>query len=73
MYGSINKFKARLVAKGYLQQQGFDYSEAFSHTVKSTTIKILLTLAITHKWELKQIDINNAFLNGDLQEEVFMQ
>lgn len=70
--GSINKYKSRLVAKGFHQQEGFDFQETFSPLVKPTTIRIIETLVVTFKWETQQIDINNAFLNGDLQEEVYM-
>lgn len=70
--GTINKFKARLVAKGFHQQEGFDFHEVFSLVVKPVTIRIILTLALTNKWAICQIDVNNAFLNGILSEEVYV-
>ncbi|OIW21109.1 hypothetical protein TanjilG_29361 [Lupinus angustifolius] len=66
-------YKARLVAKGFHQQLGMDYNETFSPVVKLITIRILLTLTITFQWPLEQLDINNAFLNGLLNEKVYMQ
>lgn len=70
--GTINKYKARLLAKGFNQREGCDYSETFAPVIKSITVRIILTLALTHKWSIKQIDINNVFLNGFLKEEVYM-
>lgn len=55
------------------QQIGFDFNETFPPLVKSPTIRFILTLALIFKWKLQQIDINNAFLNDTLQEEVYME
>ena len=70
--GSLDKYKARLVAKGFQRTPGVDFSETFSPVVKASTIRVVFTLAVSRGWGIQQIDINNAFLNGDLQEEVFM-
>lgn len=78
-YGSINMYKTRLVIKEFHQQRGFGFHETFSLAMKPTTIHISLTLARArahthkHKWKVQQIDINNAFLNDNLQKEVYMQ
>ena len=70
--GTASKYKARLVAKGFLQQYGKDYFDTFSPVTKPVTIRTVLSIALTHNWPLRQLDINNAFLHGTLHEEVFM-
>ncbi|GAU26774.1 hypothetical protein TSUD_317720 [Trifolium subterraneum] len=71
--GSIQKYKARLVAKGFHQQAGSDFTETFSLVVKPVTVRTVLTMAITNRWHIQEIDVNNAFFNGILEEEVYMQ
>ncbi|KAE8690865.1 hypothetical protein F3Y22_tig00110893pilonHSYRG00648 [Hibiscus syriacus] len=71
--GSVLRYKARLVAKGFTQVPGLDFQNTFSPVVKFSTVYVLLTMVVAQGWVLRHVDINNAFLNGDLHEDVYMQ
>ena len=71
--GSIVRLKARLVAKGYAQTYGVDYSDTFSHVAKLTSVHLFISISTFYDWDLHRLGIRNAFLDGDLQEEVYME
>ncbi|KAI3669699.1 hypothetical protein L6452_41042 [Arctium lappa] len=70
--GKIIKHKARLVAKGYIQEHGIDYDEVFAPVARMETVRLILTLAAYHEWEVHHLDVKSAFLHGELKEEVYV-
>jgi hypothetical protein len=71
--GSLDKYKAQLVAKCFKQQYGIDYEETFSPVIKPTTIRVILSQAISQGWTMRQLDVQNIFLHGFLEEDVYMR
>jgi transposase InsO family protein len=71
--GSIERYKARLVAKGYSQRPGFDYTEVFAPTFRYAAIRTIIALAAINDLHLRSVDISHAFINGDLEETIYMR
>lgn len=70
--GHIQRYKARLVAQGYTQEYGVDYGEVFAPVVRQTTFRTLLAVAGKQNLTVRHYDVKNAFLNGVLEETIFM-
>jgi Reverse transcriptase (RNA-dependent DNA polymerase) len=70
--GSVERYKAHLITKGYNHEIGIDYVDTYSPVIRATTIRAILSLVVSSNWPIKQFDITNTFLNGDLNEQVYM-
>ena len=71
--GSIDKYKVRLVIKGYKQKEGLDYFDTYSLVTRISSIRMLIAIATIHNLEIHQMDVKIAFLNGDLDEDIYME
>jgi hypothetical protein len=69
----IVKYKARLVAKGYVQRPGVDFEEVFAPVARLESVRLLLAIAAHYGWGVHHMDVKSVFLNGDLQDEVYVQ
>lgn len=71
--GEVVKHKARLVAEGYVQEQGVDFEKVFSPVARMESVRLLITLATQNMWKLHHMDVKSAFLNGELEKEVYVK
>jgi hypothetical protein len=71
--GSIEKYKERFVSRGFSQKEGIDYEETFTPIARYTSIRTIIALAAKMKWKLHQMDVKTTFLNGVIEEEVYIE
>ena len=71
--GNISKFKARLVAQGFTQVYGVDYAETYAPVARYSSIRLIIALAAHYDWELHQMDVKTAYLNGELDVPIYMR
>ena len=69
----MEKYKARIVARGFLQQEGVDYTETYSPTVRFESIRMMIAAAASERMQLEQMDVTTAFLYADLEEDVYLE
>ena len=71
--GSIDKYKVRLVIKSYKQKEGLDYFDTYSPVTRISSVRMLIAITAIHNLEIHQMDVKTTFLNGDLDEEIYME
>ena len=70
---SIEKYKARLVARGFSKVEGVDYDQTFAHVARFSSIRAVISIVVEMGWRIHQMDVKTAFINGLLQEEVYLE
>ena len=71
--GSVEKYKVRFVARGFSQVEGIDYEDTFAHVSRYTSIHTIISLAASMGWRLHQMDVKTTFLNGEIEDEVYIE
>jgi hypothetical protein len=71
--GSIEKYKARFVAREFSQKEGVDFEETFAPVARYTSIKVVISIASEMRWRIHQMDVKTVFLNGVIEEEVYIE